>query len=58
MTEYDYEQERARRLKEKERQEYQRKLYACYNEELDLWNTTLLQKLERERVLKEIFEGK
>jgi len=52
-----YSIERERRLKEKERQEYTTKLYACYNEELDLWNTGLLRKLEEERREKELTES-
>jgi len=50
----DYIIEKERRLKEKERQEYMRKVYACYNEELDLWNSRMLRKLEEERREKEL----
>jgi hypothetical protein len=55
MIEYSIKQERLYRLKEKERQEFLRKIDACYNEELDLWNTTKLAELKRERIFREIF---
>jgi len=38
---------KAIRLKEKKRNEGGIDEYACYNEELDLWNTTKLAELER-----------
>ncbi len=33
--------------------EMERLEYCAYNEELDLWNTSLLEELERERLLME-----
>ena len=31
---------------------------SAYNYEMDLWNTSILERLERERIFKEIFERK
>jgi hypothetical protein len=60
MVEYQIslEEMRAIRLKEKERERRRIEEYNCYNEELDLWNTTKLAELERERQFREIFERK
>jgi len=50
MTEYQVtlEEMRILRLREANYEERRRLDYACYNEELDLWNTTKLAELNRE----------
>ncbi len=40
----------------KERQEYMRKVCACYNEEMDLWNTGKLAELNKEEEIKKNIE--
>ena len=50
MTEYQVtlEEMRILRLREANYEERRRQEDACYNEELDLWNTTRLAELNRE----------
>jgi len=58
MKEYPLTPEEIRAIRLKERESDKRRVeeYACYNEELDLWNTTKLAELEREIYDRELME--
>jgi len=56
MMQYPSEEERLLKQRKKERLDLQRRIDACYNEELDLWDTGKLTELERERKDRDLME--